>query len=120
MKRTKPTNPIKLALIAELKKIAYQNKVPLWKRVAQDLELPTRKYREVNLTRINQVTEEGETIVIPGKVLGNGNLDHKVTIAAYSFSKGALERINEIDAKAVLLHDFIKQDIKGKRVKLIG
>jgi len=120
MKRTGPSNPLKQELINELNKLASEKNIPMFKRVAYDLELPLRKNRIVNLSRINLVTKEGEVIVVPGKVLGNGSLDHKLTIAAYSFSKGALDSINKINAKAVLLKDFIKEEIKGKKVKLIG
>jgi len=31
-------------------------------------------------------------ILVPGKVLGNGSLDHKVKVAAMSFSKSAEEK----------------------------
>lgn len=120
MKRTGTTNQVKSNLISELRKLASQKNIPLWKRVAYDLELPTRKNRIVNLSRINRVTKENDVIVVPGKVLGDGSLDHKLTIAAYSFSKNALDRINETKAKAVLLKDFIKDDVKGKKVRLIG
>ena len=120
MRRTKPTNPLKLELISELRKVSSQKNIPLWDRVAYDLEMPTRKNVIVNLSRINEHTKEGEIIVVPGKVLGNGALDHKLTIAAYAFSKGALDRINEINAKAILLQDFVKTDIKGKKVRLLA
>ena len=119
-KRTGSPNPRKQELIGELKKQASVAKQPLWKRVAFDLEMSSRANKVVNISRINRVTKEGETIIVPGKVLGTGQLDHKLTIAAYSFSKSAMLSIQESKATAVLIRDFVKNDIKGKKVRLIG
>ena len=120
MKRTGPSNPELSLLIQELRKLSTQKNVPLWDRIAYDLEMPTRKRRIVNLSRINRFTKQGETVIVPGKVLGAGVLDHEVTIAAFTFSKSALDQISKSKAKAITLSEFIKQDIKGKNVKIIG
>lgn len=114
--RTGPTNQKLQSLIEELKK----KEARLWKRIALELERPTRKRRVVNLSRINRFTKENETVIVPGKVLGSGMLMHKVTIAALSFSGGAVEKISSSKSKAVTLEDFIKQDIKGKAVRILG
>ena len=66
----------------ELRKLASKQKVKLWKRIANDLEKPTRKRREVNLYKINKYTRNNEIALVPGKVLSLGNLDKKLTIAA--------------------------------------
>jgi len=116
MKRTGPTNPDLKNLIQELRK-KNEN---IWKRIAFDLEKPTRKRRVVNLSRINRFTRENEIVVVPGKVLGSGLLSHKLTIAAYTFSGSALEKISKANAKAISLEEFMKDDIKGKRVRIIG
>ena len=120
MNRTGPTNPTLKNLIQELKKISSQKNIPLWRRVADDLERPTRQRRVVNLSRINRYTQEDDIIVVPGKVLGAGNLDHKLTVAAYQFSEGALLEIEKMKGKAVPIHEFMKNDIKGKKIKIIG
>jgi large subunit ribosomal protein L18e len=113
---TGPTNERLQELIQELKK----KETKLWKRIAADLEKPTRKRRVVNLSRINRFTKENETVIVPGKVLGSGVLDHKVTIAAFTFSQGAVEKITLAKANAIALEEFIKVDIKGKRVRILG
>ena len=118
--RTGPSNPMMQSLIQELRKTGSEQNIGLWKRVADDLEKPTRQRRVVNLSRINRYTKENETIVVPGKVLGSGILGHKLTIAAFSFSSGALEKINQANAKAITIHDLMKEPVKGKRVRIIG
>ena len=120
MKRTGPTNPLLRDLIGELKKRSNEQSVKLWKRIALDLEKPTRNRRAVNLSRINRNTKENEVIVVPGKVLGSGMLNHKLTISAYQFSEQAKDKIEKAGAKIVSLLDISKDKPDGKKIKIIG
>ena len=54
MKRTGPTNIILLKLVAELKKRSNEQEAEIWRRVANDLERPTRQRRVVNLSSISR------------------------------------------------------------------
>ena len=122
VKRTGPTNPELKELIQELRTLGGKNNVPLYKRLAADLEKPTRIKRVVNLARINRnVANEDETIVVPGKVLATGKLDKKVNIVAWQFSDSALDKITNAGAKAISIQDFIQQKRKkGEKIKIIG
>jgi len=115
----KKTNPNLVMLVEELKKASSIHKSRLWKRIAADLEKGTRQRRIVNLARLNRFTKENETIIVPGKVLGSGNLSHKLTVAAFSFSQSAMDEINK-NGKAIPISDLIKQDPKGKKIRIIG
>ena len=119
-KRTGPTNPILLRIIAELKKRSNEQDVNIWRRVADDLERPTRQRRVVNLSNISRYTKENEIIVVPGKVLGAGDLEHKVTISAFQFSDGAKEKIEKAGAKIVPLLELSKENPSGKGIRIIG
>jgi len=119
MKRTGPTNPQIRELVTELKTLSIKEKAAIWKRVAEDLQRPSRNRRAVNISRINQFTKEGENIIVPGKVLGSGSLNHKVTIAAFAFSQSAKDSIDKI-GKAILISDVIKSNPKGKKLRIIG
>ena len=119
-KRTGPTNPILLKLIQELKKRNKEQSINLWKRVANDLEKPTRQRRVVNLSSISRYTKEDEVIVVPGKVLGAGDLQHKLTISAFQFSDGAREKIEKVGAKIVPLIELSKLNPSGKGIRIIG
>ena len=119
-KRTGPTNPILKNLVSDLKKKSFEQKVNLWKRVALDLEKPTRKRRVVNLSRINRFTKENEIIVVPGKVLGSGSLNHKITISAFQFSEDAKNKIMKSGSKIMPLDELSNESPKGKNIKIIG
>jgi large subunit ribosomal protein L18e len=116
MKRTGPTNPIMQKTIAELK----QQKAKLWKRVARELEKPTRKRREVNLSKIQRFAKNGEVVLVPGKVLSSGELSKKITIAAWAFSANAIAKIKAAGGKPVTILDLVKTNPKGTGVKLLG
>ncbi len=107
-------------LIRELKKQSNQQKVLIWKRVAKDLEKPSRQRRIVNLSRIDRFTKENEIIIVPGKVLGTGELNHQVTIAAFNFSKQALEKIRDSKGVVYSIYDYMKKNPKGSKVRIIG
>ncbi len=120
MKRTGPTNIVLRKTIRELRKAANKNKAPIWDAVADLLEKPRRKRIAVNVSRINRYTRNGEVVVVPGKVLGAGSLDHPVTVAAISFSKKALEKILAVGGKAMHILDLVKENPRGSNVKIIG
>ena len=120
MKRTGPTNPILQNLVHELKKRSNEQSVNLWRRIADDLERPTRQRRVVNLSNISRYTKENEIIVVPGKVLGAGDLEHKLTISAFQFSDGAKEKIVKAGSKIIPLLDLSKENPSGKGIRIIG
>jgi len=107
-------------LIRELKLLSHKENAKIWGRIAEDLEKPSRQRRIVNISRINRFTEEGETIVVPGKVLGSGVLKRKLNVAAFSFSDTAREAIQKAKGNAITLRDLIKQNPKGQKVRIIG
>lgn len=103
-------------LIIELKK----NKSPIWKRVANDLSKPTRQRRIVNLTKLNRCCKENDIVIVPGKVLGTGELDHKITVAAYDFSQQAVDKLKKSNSKLYTIYDFMKANPEGKKTRIIG
>ena len=107
-------------LIQELKKKSISENTKIWKRVAIDLEKPNRRLRTVNLSRINENTKKDETVIIPGKVLAGGDLQHPITISAWKFSKQAEEKIKLANGKIISLYDIIKTGSKNKKIRILG
>jgi large subunit ribosomal protein L18e len=119
-KRTGPTNQDLSDLIQTLKKESIEKNVNIWKRIAFDLEKPTRKRRIVNLARLNRFTKDGEVVVVPGKLLGAGMIGHKVDVAAYSFSDSARQQIEKFKGKCISIRDLLKANPKGEKIRIIG
>jgi large subunit ribosomal protein L18e len=113
-------DPGRLELIKSLESASKGGKPGIWSAVVQELSRARRNRREVNVHRINKHTVDGDVVVIPGKVLGDGALDHKVDVAAYKFTAGAEQRIKEAGGKTMSISELVKKNPKGSKVKLIG
>ncbi|MBU1198772.1 MAG: 50S ribosomal protein L18e [Nanoarchaeota archaeon] len=108
-----------MELLQLLKKTAIENNAPVWKRVADDLEKPTRRRRVVNIYKIEKYTKDNDIVVVPGKVLGTGELNKKLIVAAYTFSEDAHKKISE-KGSAISIKDLIARNPQGKKIKLLG
>ncbi len=114
------TNTQLAELINDLKKVSSENDAGIWKRIAYDLSKSTRQRRIVNLSKISRYCTEDEVIVVPGKVLGSGELNKKLTIAAYQFSDQAREKIKEAKGTSLDISELIKKNPQGKKVRIMG
>ena len=114
------TNSHFISLIQELKTKSINEKVNLWKRLADDLSRCTRSRRVVNLMKIAKNIKPGETVVVPGKVLGMGEIKEKVDVAAYQFSSSALEKIKHAGGNVFTLQELMEKNPKGNKVRIIG
>lgn len=112
-------NPNTKRLIEALKRASIETDVRLWKRIASDLERPARHHRAINVFSIERNAKDGETIIVPGKVLGEGTLTKKVTVAAASFSDSAREKISQ-SGKAVTIEELMEENPKAQRVRILG
>lgn len=108
------------ALIVELKKLAAGQERPLWKRVASDLEKPTRQRRVVNLWHVERDAKDGEVILVPGKLLGDGEITKKVTIAAAACSAEARRKILAHGGSVLSIEELMRARPDGKEVRILG
>lgn len=83
--------------------------------IAKLLSGPTRKRIKKNLEEINEKAKENETIIIPGKVLGQGNINKKIKIIALDFSESAEKKLKKVKCEI----RTIKQELE-KNKKLEG
>ena len=107
-------------LISLLKRESFKSKAPIWKDIAKRLERPSSQGAEVNLSRLARFCEKGETVIIPGKVLGSGDLDKALTIAAYASSTSARKKIKKAGGKLISIQELIKENPKGSNVRIMG
>ena len=120
MRRIKTTNPELINLIRFLKKRAQEDDAKIWRAVADRLSKPRQRRAAVNLSRLNRHTQGSETVVVPGKVLGAGIVDHPIYIAAFAFSNKAKSKISKAKGKCLTFEELMKKNPKGMKVKIIG
>ena len=119
MTRVKPTNPELLTVIRFLRKKARDSNAPIWRDVADRLSSSKRRRVAVNLSRLNRHTRAKETVVVPGKVLGAGKLDHPISVAAFSFSTQAKLKISKARGKCLSIFDLLDANPDGGNVKIM-
>ena len=120
MRETKSTNPEIIKLIRFLKKQSKEKEAGVWLDVAEYLSKPSRHRVAVNLSRINRHTAKSDTIVVPGKVLGSGVIDHAITVAAFNLSAKAKEKLIAAKGKYLSIAELVEKNPKGSNVKIIG
>ncbi len=123
MKRRKytkiKTNPEKYELRNELKELWLKTNKKIWKRLMNEIEKPTRLMRIVNVSKFEKLCEKDEKIVVPGKVLGGGELTKPLFVIAFSFSESAKKKIEASGGKWMLLKDYIKKN-PDANLRIIG
>ncbi len=120
MRKVKATNPELVGLVSSLKKQSRESKAEIWRDIAERLVKSKRRRVAVNLSRLDRYTSKNETVAVPGKVLATGEITHPITVAAFTFSEKAKEKIKTARGKCVSFSDLAKKNPKGSNVKIIG
>jgi len=95
------------------------NKSRLWADIAERLKRPRRLMAEVNLSKLSKLTSEGEVVVVPGKVLGSGEISHSITVAALGFSEAAKAKLTKAGCKYLSISELAELSPEGSRIKII-
>jgi large subunit ribosomal protein L18e len=119
MKQTKSTNPELIQLIRFLKKQGREKEAAIWRDAAEQLAKTRQQRAAVNLSRINRHTKKGDTVVVPGKLLGAGELNHSVSVAAFGASEKAKEKLAAAKAKYLSILELVEKNPTGANVKII-
>jgi len=115
----KKTNPRITSLVNDLKSRSRENNAPIWREIAERMQSPKRSYATVNVSRINRHTAAGEIIVVPGKVLGAGELGHPVVVGAFVFSDGARSKITDAGGECLTIEELMVRAPTGSNVRII-
>jgi len=113
-------NQIVLHMIKDLKQASKKNEAPIWSRLAELAIKPSSARRVVNLTRINKTTKDNDVLFVPGKVLGTGNISHKIILSSFSMSTTAAKKIIQTGGTIMTYSDMIKKYPTGKGVMIFG
>ena len=103
--------------VAETIQHSLKNKS--WTKYSHLFARPARQQPAVNLSTIDRNSTTGDTILIPGKVLSQGNLSKKIKICALSISKLAREKLKPTKSEFSLIIDEIKKNQKAEGLKVI-
>ncbi len=118
-RHTGSTNPILRKLIRQLRELSREKRAKIWSELADRLDGPRRSRAEVNLSQLSRYTMEGETVVVPGKVLAAGKIDRPLTVAAFKFSAAARRKVAAAGGKALTIQQLIEENPNSAGVKLM-
>lgn len=113
------SNPRLPELIRMLRRASQENEAQIWRDIAVRLEKPRKNYAEVNISKINRYARDGETVLIPGKVLGSGVLESPVTVVALTFSDAAVSKIAGAKGRCMTIEELLTSNPKGSQVRIL-
>jgi large subunit ribosomal protein L18e len=118
--KAKNKNEITKALVEKLRGESAKSGSGAWKAVARDLSRPRRIRFEVNLSRIEKYARPKETLVVPGVVLGTGQIKKHVNVAAVRFSGSAKAKIEKAGGTCSSIEEFHEKNPKGRNMRIMG
>ena len=71
--------------------------------------IPRRRRIVVNLDEINRRSRDGESVLVPGKILGIGSVRKKLKICAVEYSKGVVEKLKGSKCEMVDVNAILKE-----------
>jgi large subunit ribosomal protein L18e len=113
-------NPELVRVIHDLRRAARANHAPLWASVADRLERARHQTVPVNVGQLDRIARPEETVVVPGKVLSQGDLSKRLTVAAFAYSVEARTKIHAAGGTALTLHDLLKVNPDGAGVRIVA
>ena len=116
--KTKIESQLKKKTNPELvKTIVLAKKNPAWIEIAAVLTTSAKQTPQINLSKINAT--EAKVIVVPGKVLSQGEITKKVKIAAFKFSEKAKEKLKKAGCEIVSISKEIESNKDAKDVTIL-
>ena len=99
--------------------IIKAKKLKAWLKIANLISTPRRKQPVVNLQDIDKETKEGDTVLVPGKVLGQGEISKRIRIAALYFSESARKKLKAGKCEQVSIKEEIKVNPKAQGIRVM-
>ena len=109
-------------MLVALEKQSKASKSKVWTDIAVRLGKPTKGRVKVNLWELSKVCKNGKdkTFVVPGKVLGTGELSCAIEIAAFSFSESAKKKIAAQKGTTMNFRELLEKKPKPSSMVIIG
>jgi len=113
-------NPVTERLARQLHRDAGACEAPIWERLSKEALKPGSARRTVNVKKLGQLTSSGQTVAVPGKVLGTGTISHPISVFSFSMSEPAARKITGAGGRVLSRAELVKASPSGKGVMLVG
>ncbi|MFX1562382.1 MAG: 50S ribosomal protein L18e [Promethearchaeota archaeon] len=92
----------------------------IWRILYERFQAPRRSRVSVNVAELQRHFTKGHVMVVPGKVLGDGNITDKLEVAALIFSGKARAKIEAAGGKCLSIEELMNVNPSGKNIMLIA
>ncbi len=106
--------------VGALERASRGNDAPIWSKVAKMARGTTSAKKVVNIKKIAAYSKEGDSVLVPGKVLGIGSIPHKITLYSFSISESAAMLITKVGGSVKPIDDAVKDHPTGKGLIMLG
>ena len=113
-------NPELRKTLVALRRASQANDAPIWGALAERLARPRHQQTPVNVGNLERLTEAKQTVVVPGKLLADGDLTKPLTVAAFAYSSVARSKIHSAGGTALTIDELLKAKPDGAGVRLLG
>ena len=113
-------NQVVTHIANELKIASKKNDAPIWLKLAKTALKSNSNQKTIHLKKINENSDDGNAVIIPGKVLGTGIISHKIVLSSFSISNSAAQKIKQSGGEIIKFSEMIEKFPTGKGVKIIG
>lgn len=90
-----------------------------WQEIAEVLSQSRKRRVVMNLEKINENAKDDETILVPGKILSQGEITKKIKIIAEGFSEKTKEKLLKSKIKFLNINEEIKNNPEAKGIKIL-
>ncbi|MFH1586942.1 MAG: 50S ribosomal protein L18e [Candidatus Diapherotrites archaeon] len=122
MKKALRTKKSSRELVVNLEKRSKHDKTDFWLDIAKRISKPARNEPKVNLWKLSKISakNKGKTLVVAGKVLGTGDIENGISIAALSFSETARKKIKESKGTVLSLAELADSKINVSEIVIVA
>ena len=114
------TNTLNDNTKSSLRDAYKKNESAIWKSIEKKFESSRSNRSEVNVSKLDNITKEGDIVIVPGKVLGSGIINHKIILSSFSISVAAMKKVIDCGGEVITINELVEQYPDGKGVRIIG
>ena len=114
IKNTKTSNKVLFDTIRNLKKYSSEVKDDKYRKVAFELSRVASQRANVNISKLNKICKDKETVIVCGKVLGDGVITKSVNVISFKASLSAISKIKNAKGSYSDLNEYILKKPKDK------
>ena len=116
--KVRDKNPVLKETIEKLYQKGHESNAAFWRAAARGLNRPRRVRYEANLKKLERFANPKETVIVPGVVLSQGELNKPLTVAALRFTPRAKEKIEKAGGKCLSLQELMDKSTEKKSLKV--